>query len=133
LICDFPKPFFSTERSPRVDSEVSRSIASLVALIDAFRSPATRIEPAPAPISGWNIVILDRGFVYVGFATIEGDWVLVREAQNIRRWGTQQGLVQLAKEGPQSNTVLDPAGVVRAPLSSLVGLVQTEGSLWKAK
>lgn len=77
-----------------------------------------------------QIVILDRGFVYVGTVRIEGDWVLITDAKNVRRWGTSKGLGELAKTGPLEDSVLDPAGTVRAPLRALIGLIQCEASSW---
>jgi hypothetical protein len=77
-----------------------------------------------------QIVILDRGFVYVGDVKIDGDWVLIANAQNVRRWGTAKGLGELAAKGPQPSTVLDPTGTVRAPLRALIGLIQCTASSW---
>lgn len=42
-------------------------------------------------LSGTAIVVLDRGFVYVGQVTIDGDWCVITDAQNVRRWGTTRG------------------------------------------
>ena len=44
----------------------------------------------------FQIVVLDRGFVYVGDVALDGDWVVVANAKNIRVWGTSKGLGQLA-------------------------------------
>ena len=77
-----------------------------------------------------QIAILDRGFVYVGTVSVEGDWVLITDAKNVRRWGTTKGLGQLANDGPLKDTVLDPAGIVRVPLRALIGLIQCEASSW---
>ena len=77
-----------------------------------------------------QIVILDRGFVYVGDVATEGDWLVIRNAKNVRRWGTTKGLGELAKSGPLTNTLLDPAGTVRAPLRAVIGLVECEASSW---
>jgi hypothetical protein len=81
-------------------------------------------------ITGKQIVILDRGFVYVGDVTLDGDWLRIDGAKNVRRWGTTAGLGQLAAEGPQPNTKLDDAGTVRAPLRAVIGLVACEASRW---
>ena len=77
-----------------------------------------------------KIVVLDRGFVYVGYVTLENDWCIIREARNIRYWGTSRGVGQLALEGPQSNTKLDRVGVVRAPMRAVISLIDTEQALW---
>lgn len=57
-----------------------------------------------------QIVVLDRGWVYVGNVIIEGDLVRIHNARCIRRWGTTKGLGELALTGPTKNTVLDPTG-----------------------
>lgn len=72
---------------------------------------------------GQQIVVLDRGFVYVGEVTREGETVTIGNARNIRRWGTSKGLGELAAEGPKPNTVLDPAGTVTAPLKSVIHFI----------
>lgn len=95
-------------------------------------SPKTTALPTntPSDFTAPQIVILDRGFVYVGDVSISGDWVLISNAKNVRRWGTTKGLGELAKSGPLSNTILDPAGTVRAPLRALIGLIECEASSW---
>lgn len=77
-----------------------------------------------------QIVILDRGFVLVGDARVEDDWVITENASIIRRWGTTKGLGEIAANGPTSNTKLDPIGTVKSPLRALIGLVACETSKW---
>ena len=77
-----------------------------------------------------QIVILDRGFVYVGDVEVDGDWLVIRNGANVRRWGTQKGLGELASLGPRPATVLDPATTVRAPLRSVVATLDCEPTQW---
>ena len=35
---------------------------------------------------GWNIVVLERGFVYVGAVSTDDRWLYIENAANIRRW-----------------------------------------------
>ena len=81
---------------------------------------------------GFAIVVVDRGFVYVGQTEINGDWCVITDARNIRKWGTTRGLGQLAIDGPQAETVLDSAGTVRIPVATgaLIHLLDTEESKW---
>jgi hypothetical protein len=79
---------------------------------------------------GLNIVILDRGFVYVGDVEIADDWIIITNAKNVRRWGTSQGLGELAAKGPQPETKLDMGGTVKAPMRALIGLIACEQSKW---
>lgn len=84
----------------------------------------------PVNYTAPQIVILDRGFVFVGDVSVEGDWLVIRNAKNVRRWGTSKGLGELAKEGPKTETKLDPAGTVRAPMRAVIGLLECEASSW---
>ena len=81
---------------------------------------------------GWNIVVLDRGFVYVGLVSIDDRWVYIEHAANIRRWGTTRGLGELVG-GPRPDTKLDPAGNVQAPLTALIHLIEVEARKWETK
>ncbi len=84
----------------------------------------------PRTDEGINLVILDRGFVYVGYVTVDGDWVYISQAKNVRYWGTSKGLGELVN-GPLSGTKLDVVGTVKAPLRSLIGLIKCEETKWK--
>ena len=78
-----------------------------------------------------QIVVLDRGFVYIGRVKVEGDFVVIRSAKNIRQWGTARGLGELVN-GPLSATKLDAAGTVRAPLRALISLIDVEQAKWNS-
>lgn len=81
-------------------------------------------------VTGKQIVVLDRGFVYQGDVTLAGDFVIIENAKNVRRWGTTKGLGELAAKGPQRNTVLDDAGTVRAPSRALIHLIACDDAAW---
>ena len=76
-----------------------------------------------------KIVVLDRGFVYVGNTEIQGDFVKITNARNIRVWGTTKGLGELVN-GPLPSTKLDTVGTVCAPLRALISLISVEDSKW---
>ena len=80
--------------------------------------------------SGFKIVVLDRGFVYVGDVTTYPNGIIVENAKNIRVWGTKSGLGQLAKEGPTSNTVLDYVGTILAPSHAIQHFIVTDSTKW---
>ena len=84
-----------------------------------------------AVLKGFGIVVLDRGFVYVGETMHDGEWCIIRNAVNIRYWGTKRGLGQLALEGPTPETILDPVGTVRAPARAVISILDTDAKLWK--
>lgn len=84
-------------------------------------------------LAGFGIVVLDRGFVYVGSVCIDGDWCVISDARNIRYWGTERGLGQLALEGPTSKTKLDVVGTVRAPMRAVISVIDSEEKKWTSK
>ncbi len=77
-----------------------------------------------------KIVVVDRGWVYVGECEYLQDMLVISNAKNIRQWGTTRGLGQLALEGPTSATRLDLYGTVRVPVRSVITLIDTESHLW---
>lgn len=68
----------------------------------------------------WQIVVCQRGWVFVGQCAEEGEYLIIRDAKCIRKWGTTNGLGQLAIEGRQAGTVLDESGVVRVHKLAIV-------------
>ena len=80
-------------------------------------------------LTGTAIVVLDRGFVYVGRVTVDGDWCLIADAKNIRVWGTTKGLGELVN-GPTTDTKLDTVGNVRAPLRSVISIIDAKDAAW---
>lgn len=86
--------------------------------------------PSEAYKGDIKIVVLDRGFVYIGRVSLDPDFVTITKAQNIRVWGTSKGLGELT-HGPLSGTKLDNVGTVRAPTRALISLIDVEQSKWK--
>ena len=54
-----------------------------------------------------RIVVLSRGWVQVGICRQRGRFVTITDCWTIQRAGTTGGLGQLAREGPNANTVLE--------------------------
>lgn len=54
-----------------------------------------------------EIVIAQRGWVFVGRVTKDGQELTIRDGFNVRRWGTTSGLGELAAKGPLESTKLD--------------------------
>ena len=88
-----------------------------------------RADAQIKPDGEYKIVVLDRGFVYVGATKIDGDFVIISNARNLRVWGTTKGLGELVS-GPLAKTVLDRVGTVRAPLRALISLIDVEQGKW---
>lgn len=80
-----------------------------------------------------QIVIAQRGWVFVGNVERSGDDVTITGAQCIRRWGTTRGLGELAKAGPQQHTILDDMGTVRLHALAVVATLDVEAATWPAR
>lgn len=76
-----------------------------------------------------QIIVGQRGWVFVGDVFEDGDDIVIGNAQNIRIWGTEKGLGQLAA-GPTSKTKYDPYGVVRLPKLSVVARINVNDGAW---
>jgi len=79
-----------------------------------------------------QIVIAQRGWVFVGDVERSGDDVTITDAQCIRRWGTTKGLGELACGGPLRSTVLDDLGTVRLHALAVVAAIDCEADKWPA-
>ncbi len=67
---------------------------------------------------------------FVGDVSRDGDQVVIRNCYNIRRWGTTEGLGQLALHGPQSDTTLDHYGTVRVHVLAVAASIECDVSAW---
>jgi len=90
-----------------------------------------RADAAPDTKGDVKIAVLDRGFVYVGRVSYEGDFLILKNAHNIRIWGTTKGLGELVN-GPTSSTKTDSVGTVRVPSRALISLIDVVESKWKS-
>ena len=76
-------------------------------------------------IGAKRIIVADRGWVFVGDCEDMPDGsVTIRNCQNIRRWGTTNGLGELAS-GPAATTKHDAYGTVRC--TPIVQIMVTGG------
>lgn len=81
-----------------------------------------------------KIVVLQRGWVLIGKFERKADQCFLHNASTIRVWGTKKGLGELAKDGPQKDTVLDKCnGVVEFEALTKVLSIDVEQSLWANK
>ena len=79
-----------------------------------------------------KIVLLQRGWVFVGYLERNGSQCKLKKASNIRRWGTEHGLGQIAKDGPTDETRLDKChGVVEFDYLTTVATIDCEEKPWK--
>lgn len=76
-----------------------------------------------------RIVVAQRGFVFVGRVRREDHHVVLRDAKNLRRWGTKKGLGELWS-GPKPETVLDEAGTVRIHPLMVIAEIDVDEKPW---
>jgi hypothetical protein len=74
-----------------------------------------------------KIVVCQRGFIYAGNVTKNGDYIVINDAVNIRRWGTSRGLGELAAKGNQPETKADACGTVRVHQLAVVAMIDCDG------
>ena len=85
------------------------------------------------PKGNIKIVILQRGWVMVGRFERNGSDCKLHNASVIRSWGTTKGLGEIAKDGPTSNTKLDPCnGLVEFDYLTVVASISCVGEKWKS-
>ena len=77
-----------------------------------------------------QIVIAQRGWIFIGDVDRSGDDVTITGAKCIRRWGTTKGLGEIAKGGPTKNTVLDDMGTVRLHALAVIASLDVEAEKW---
>ena len=79
-----------------------------------------------------RIVVAQRGWVFVGRVSREEHEIVLRDAKNIRRWGTTRGLGELWS-GPRTETVLDEGGTVRLHPLQVVAQIDVDQKAWEKK
>lgn len=78
-----------------------------------------------------KIVILQRGWIYIGKFEKDGNDCKLHNAYNIRTWGTTKGLCELVN-GPTSSTKLDKCeGIVEFDWLTVVHTITANVNKWK--
>lgn len=78
-----------------------------------------------------RIVILQRGWVYVGDYYVNDKECRLENASCIRSWGTSKGLGELAENGALSETKLDPCPTVNFHRAGEVHTILCNPKKWK--
>lgn len=79
-----------------------------------------------------KIVILQRGWVMVGKFERNGSDCVLHNAYNVRRWGTEKGLGELAEKGVLENTKLDKMyGVVKFDYLTVISTIDCKEKVWR--
>ena len=80
----------------------------------------------PHLVTKREIVILQRGWILVGDVAKVGDELVIYNSSVIRRWGTTDGLGQLAVAGRSPETVLDMTGTVTTHQLAVVARIDVQ-------
>lgn len=78
-----------------------------------------------------RIVILQRGWIFVGYFSKEGSTCKLTNAYNIRSWGTTKGLGELAESGTTSTTKLDKVNDVQFHELTSIAMIDCDTKVWK--
>ena len=90
------------------------------------------IDSVIEPEGDIKIVVLQRGFVNVGYFERNGNDCKLSNASIIRRWGTTKGLGELALGGPTKDTILDKCyGEVGFDYLTVVQTISCKESVWR--
>lgn len=85
---------------------------------------------AKKDLGNTKIVVLDKGFVYVGQLEMMDDRIVIHNARCIIRWGTDGHLGQL-KDGPLKGTTLGAACEVEAFKHSVIHMIEVDADAWR--
>ena len=77
-----------------------------------------------------KIVILQRGWVFVGKFNQVGTRCTLTNAKNIRTWGTTKGLGEIAEGGPTSLTKLDDINDVTFHELTVIATIDCDAKAW---
>ena len=78
-----------------------------------------------------RIVILQRGWVFVGRYSQDGEDCRLDAAKCVRRWGTTKGLGELALSGPLPDTILDDSPTVRFHALTVIATMDCAEDKWQ--
>ena len=89
-----------------------------------------RKDTMPKPSGKVRIVILQRGWIVVGYFSQDGNYGILDCASVIRVWGTTKGLGEIAVNGPTIKTILDPCPKVRFHELTVVATIDCMEGKW---
>ena len=92
-----------------------------------------RRDVAAKPSGSIKIVILQRGWVVVGYYSQEDSRCTVEKASMVRVWGTSKGLGEIANGGPTSKTVLDPCPPISFHELTVIATIDCVDEKWNTK
>lgn len=88
------------------------------------KKPAPKLKAPPI-----QIIVGQRGWVWIGRVSRKAEIVTLTAAKCIRRWGTAKGLGELVN-GPLPNTTLDPVGTLHLHALGVVAAYDVNQEAW---
>jgi hypothetical protein len=76
------------------------------------------------------IVVIERGFVYVGAVETTPEGAIIRNARSLIRWGSSQHLGELVN-GPLENTKLGARCTVRVRQNQIIHVIEVNQDAWQ--
>lgn len=102
-------------------------IKKLVGLLSEHEAPNTRL----AGDGEIRIAVLQRGHVVVGEYSQKGHIGTLTNASVIRKWGTANGLGELAEKGPLADTVLDACPSISFHVREVIFIMEVNNNAWR--
>ena len=99
---------------------------------DATIATAAVVPFTPTRKFGRCLVVADRAHVWVGDVDQDDEYLRITNARAVRRWGTSEGLNQLAAQGPLPSTRLDAAADLLVSRRAVIAVIPCEAGKWAA-
>ena len=77
-----------------------------------------------------KIVVIERGFIYVGRVEASDGEVTIHDARSLIRWGSSQHLGELV-HGPLENTLLGASCTVRVRDGQIIHMIEVDQNDWR--
>jgi hypothetical protein len=81
----------------------------------------------------WQIIVCERGWIFVGKTRREGDQIVIEPSWNVRRFSIakKDGLGGLAKRGPlKDNDILDEIGKNSTHVIGVITSIDCDQERW---
>lgn len=78
-----------------------------------------------------KIVVLDRGWVVVGQLEKDAEWFTLTNGSVVRRWGTTEGIGELAEKGPLIETILEKIPLIKFHENKIIMIIDCFEQNWK--
>lgn len=100
----------------------------ILALLDDGKNEDSDFNVSGSDI---KIVILQRGWVFVGKFSKQGSLCKLTDAYNIRIWGTTKGLGELAENGTTPSTKMDKVNDLQFHELTSIALIDCDDKIWR--